>query len=89
MFYFLLFQLHIVHWNSDKYSSFGEAADKPDGLCVLGIFVEVCKISCESYRAAHLCLVTRYRDLIQFRKEITINLVQDEYTLNAVTEHFP
>ena len=35
------FQLHIVHWNCDKYSSFAEAADKPDGLCVLGVFLQV------------------------------------------------
>ncbi|XP_046585237.1 carbonic anhydrase 2-like [Haliotis rubra] len=34
-------ELHLVHWNRDKYSSFGEAADKPDGLAVFGIFLEV------------------------------------------------
>jgi carbonic anhydrase len=30
-----------VHWNCDKYKSFEEAADKEDGLCVLGIFFKV------------------------------------------------
>ena len=41
-------ELHLVHFNT-KYGSFGEAADKPDGLAVLGIFIKVatfffCKI---------------------------------------------
>lgn len=35
------FQLHVVHWNSDKYPSFVEAAHEPDGLAVLGIFLQI------------------------------------------------
>uniref|UniRef100_A0A3P8YLL3 Carbonic anhydrase 6 n=1 Tax=Esox lucius TaxID=8010 RepID=A0A3P8YLL3_ESOLU len=31
-------ELHLVHYNSDKYSSFQEAKDKPDGLAVLAFF---------------------------------------------------
>lgn len=34
-------ELHLVHWNCDKYESFGEAASKPDGLAVLGVFLRV------------------------------------------------
>ncbi|XP_075069843.1 carbonic anhydrase 13-like [Mixophyes fleayi] len=34
-------ELHIVHWNSAKYSSFEEAAIKPDGLAVLGVFLKI------------------------------------------------
>uniref|UniRef100_A0A3Q1NEZ9 Carbonic anhydrase n=1 Tax=Bos taurus TaxID=9913 RepID=A0A3Q1NEZ9_BOVIN len=34
-------ELHVVHWNSDKYPSFVEAAHEPDGLAVLGIFLQV------------------------------------------------
>lgn len=34
-------QLHVVHYNSDKYKSFQEASDKPDGLAVLAFFYEV------------------------------------------------
>lgn len=34
------FQLHLVHWNT-KYPSFGEAASKPDGLAVVGVFLQV------------------------------------------------
>lgn len=33
-------ELHLVHYNS-KYGDFGSAADKPDGLAVLGIFLKV------------------------------------------------
>lgn len=36
-----VFQLHVVHYNSDKYKSFKEARDKPDGLAVLAFFYEV------------------------------------------------
>ncbi|XP_075439104.1 carbonic anhydrase 13-like isoform X1 [Ascaphus truei] len=34
-------ELHIVHWNSEKYSSFVEAAHQPDGLGVLGVFLKI------------------------------------------------
>ncbi|XP_027026552.2 carbonic anhydrase 6 [Tachysurus fulvidraco] len=33
-------ELHVVHYNSDKYTSFDEAKDKPDGLAVLAFFYE-------------------------------------------------
>ncbi|XP_030623590.1 LOW QUALITY PROTEIN: carbonic anhydrase 6 [Chanos chanos] len=33
-------ELHIVHYNSEKYKSFSEAKDKPDGLAVLAFFYE-------------------------------------------------
>ncbi|MBN3307345.1 CAH6 anhydrase, partial [Amia calva] len=33
-------ELHVVHYNSDKYKSFAEAVDKPDGLAVLAFFYE-------------------------------------------------
>ncbi|XP_005986136.1 carbonic anhydrase 6 [Latimeria chalumnae] len=35
-----LAELHIVHYNSDKYSKFDDAKDKPDGLAVLAFFYE-------------------------------------------------
>ncbi|XP_049621937.1 carbonic anhydrase 14 [Suncus etruscus] len=34
-------ELHIVHYDADSYSSLGEAANKPQGLAVLGILIEV------------------------------------------------
>lgn len=33
--------MHIVHFNSDKYSSISMAVDKSDGLAVLGVLFEV------------------------------------------------
>ncbi|XP_022916188.1 carbonic anhydrase 2 [Onthophagus taurus] len=33
-------ELHFVHWNAEKYQSFEEAAQQPDGLCVLGVFLK-------------------------------------------------
>ncbi|KAF5895627.1 carbonic anhydrase 7, partial [Clarias magur] len=33
-------ELHLVHWNAVRYRTFGEAAAAPDGLAVLGIFLE-------------------------------------------------
>ncbi|XP_053322709.1 carbonic anhydrase 2-like isoform X2 [Spea bombifrons] len=34
-------ELHIVHWNSEKYGSFVEAANQPDGLGVIGVFLKI------------------------------------------------
>ncbi|XP_054621183.1 carbonic anhydrase 1-like [Dunckerocampus dactyliophorus] len=33
-------ELHLVHWNT-KYASFGEAAGQPDGLAVVGVFLQI------------------------------------------------
>lgn len=50
---FLWFQLHLVHWNT-KYPSFGEAASQPDGLAVVGVFLQV---SCKHLLYIHLLCV--------------------------------
>lgn len=34
-------ELHLVHWNSTNYKSFADAVNKPDGLAVFGIMLEV------------------------------------------------
>ncbi|KAK9403188.1 carbonic anhydrase 13-like [Crotalus adamanteus] len=34
-------ELHVVHWNADKYPSFVEAAQKPDGLAVMAVFLKL------------------------------------------------
>uniref|UniRef100_A0A8C5NG07 Carbonic anhydrase n=1 Tax=Gouania willdenowi TaxID=441366 RepID=A0A8C5NG07_GOUWI len=33
-------ELHLVHWNT-KYPNFGDAASKPDGLAVVGVFLKL------------------------------------------------
>jgi len=33
-------ELHLVHWNCDLYSSFSEAMKKPNGLTVIGVFLD-------------------------------------------------
>ncbi|XP_076878394.1 carbonic anhydrase 5A, mitochondrial isoform X1 [Brachyhypopomus gauderio] len=36
-------ELHLVHWNSDKYSLFEEAVVEDNGLAVIGVFMKVGK----------------------------------------------
>lgn len=36
-----LSQMHVVHFNSDKYATMSMAVDKSDGLAVLGVLIEV------------------------------------------------
>lgn len=52
-------QIHLVHWNCDKYSSFDEAVDKEDGLAVLGIFFQV-TISYNAHQYLFLCTAFYY-----------------------------
>ncbi|KAG9332976.1 hypothetical protein JZ751_013964 [Albula glossodonta] len=33
-------ELHLVHWNT-KYPSFGDAVSQPDGLAVVGVFLQI------------------------------------------------
>ncbi|XP_043921213.1 carbonic anhydrase 1-like [Protopterus annectens] len=34
-------ELHLVHWNANKYKSFQEAFQHPDGLAVIGVFLKI------------------------------------------------
>lgn len=36
-----LLQLHVVHWNAEKYQSYQEASGSPEGLAVLAVFLKV------------------------------------------------
>lgn len=47
-------ELHLVHWNKSKYTSFAEAAAQPDGLAVLGVFLNVGKHHPELDKVARL-----------------------------------
>ncbi|XP_036399530.1 carbonic anhydrase 7-like [Megalops cyprinoides] len=50
-------ELHLVHWNAAKYKTFGEAAAAPDGLAVLGVFLE----TGEEHRGLHKITDALYR----------------------------
>ncbi|PNF19325.1 hypothetical protein B7P43_G07303 [Cryptotermes secundus] len=47
-------ELHLVHWNSSKYRSCGEAAGYPDGLAVLGVLLKVGKENPELQKIVEL-----------------------------------
>ncbi|XP_049638380.1 carbonic anhydrase 1-like [Suncus etruscus] len=34
-------EIHIVHWDSEKYSNFSEAVSQPDGLVIIAVFMKV------------------------------------------------
>ena len=38
---FCLLQLHLIHWNSTKYSSLEDALGKPDGIAIIALFIQV------------------------------------------------
>uniref|UniRef100_A0A8C1M7N1 Carbonic anhydrase n=1 Tax=Cyprinus carpio TaxID=7962 RepID=A0A8C1M7N1_CYPCA len=62
-------ELHVVHYNSDKYSSFHEAKDKQDGLAVLAFFYEVRLFTLFEIR---IMFVFIYYSLLLFKKYIFI-----------------
>jgi len=55
-------EIHLVHWNCDKYSSFDEAVDKEDGLAVLGIFFKVGQEHQELSKVVDLLKKVAYKD---------------------------
>ena len=48
-----ILQVHFVHWNCDKYSSYTEASEQSDGLAVLAVFMQV--ITSLYYEYIDLC----------------------------------
>lgn len=57
-------ELHLVHWNRTKYNSPGEAAAQPDGLAVLGIFLEL-----SNTPHAELAKVCNLMDKVTFKDQ--------------------
>uniref|UniRef100_A0A8C6Y753 Carbonic anhydrase n=1 Tax=Naja naja TaxID=35670 RepID=A0A8C6Y753_NAJNA len=53
-------ELHVVHFNSEKYANLSVAKHQPDGLAVLGIFLEVDSVENPAYNhiLGHLDKVT-------------------------------
>uniref|UniRef100_A0A665XAK6 Carbonic anhydrase n=1 Tax=Echeneis naucrates TaxID=173247 RepID=A0A665XAK6_ECHNA len=58
-------ELHLVHWNAVKYKTFGEAATAPDGLAVLGIFLE----TGDDHRWLHMITDALY--MVKFKGSVT------------------
>ena len=56
-------QMHIVHFNSDKYANVSMAVDKSDGLAVLGVLVEVNTVPpARTMNTFHMAAIPNYRD---------------------------
>ncbi|XP_029665078.1 carbonic anhydrase 2 isoform X2 [Formica exsecta] len=55
-------ELHLVHWNTSKYKTFGEAAKASDGLAVLGVFLKVGKTHEEMDKIARLLPYVSHKD---------------------------
>nr|XP_048287253.1 carbonic anhydrase 7 isoform X2 [Myodes glareolus] len=54
--------LHLVHWNAKKYSTFGEAAAAPDGLAVVGVFLETGDEHPSMNRLTDALYMVRFKD---------------------------
>lgn len=75
-------ELHLVHWNTTKYTTFDEAAKHHDGLAVLGVFLKVrlnrifllqCVFICNASSLNELCINYYFR-MNSFRlANITMN----------------
>ncbi|XP_039744459.1 carbonic anhydrase 7 [Pteropus medius] len=55
-------ELHLVHWNAKKYSTFGEAASAPDGLAVVGVFLETGDEHPSMNRLTDALYMVRFKD---------------------------
>ncbi|KAF2352946.1 Alpha carbonic anhydrase [Trinorchestia longiramus] len=55
-------ELHLVHWDTGKYKSFGEAASEKGGLAVLGMFIKVGKANDELDKLTKLMAFIPYKN---------------------------
>ncbi|XP_054026025.1 carbonic anhydrase 7 isoform X2 [Dryobates pubescens] len=60
-------ELHLVHWNARKYATFGEAAAAPDGLAVVGVFLEIGKEHANMNRLTDALYMVKFKGNIQCR----------------------
>ncbi|XP_063330472.1 carbonic anhydrase 7 isoform X2 [Pelmatolapia mariae] len=58
-------ELHLVHWNAVKYKTYGEASTAPDGLAVLGIFLE----TGDDHRWLHMITDVLY--MVKYKGSVT------------------
>ncbi|XP_066233478.1 carbonic anhydrase 14 isoform X6 [Saccopteryx leptura] len=66
-------ELHIVHYDSDSYNSLSEAAQRPQGLAVLGILIEVG----ETKNPAYEHILSHLHEIRYKEKEPSTLLVQN------------
>lgn len=62
-------ELHLVHWNTTKYATFNEAAEHPDGLCVLGVFL---KVICTLLKITLICMIIQFSNIIHIFRLVNI-----------------
>lgn len=55
-------ELHLVHWNAEKYPTQSEAVQHPDGYAVLGVFFKVGKKNDELEKLVKLLAKIEYKD---------------------------
>ncbi|XP_056308360.1 carbonic anhydrase 12 isoform X2 [Danio aesculapii] len=55
-------EMHVVHFNSDKYPNVSMAVDKHDGLAVLGVFIEIGESNPTFDRLLRFISGVKYRD---------------------------
>nr|XP_033790300.1 carbonic anhydrase 13-like isoform X2 [Geotrypetes seraphini] len=47
-------ELHVVHWNSEKYPCFVDAAQQPDGLAIVGVLVKGSQVAFTNFDPSSL-----------------------------------
>ncbi|KAM3824214.1 carbonic anhydrase 6 [Vipera latastei] len=70
-------QLHIVHYNSEAYSSFDAAKDKPDGLAVLAFLFMV------RHSTTHLCAGSQFENA--YYSDFIAKLAKVKYAGHSTT----
>ncbi|XP_063173032.1 carbonic anhydrase 14 isoform X1 [Candoia aspera] len=61
-------ELHVVHFNSEKYANLSVAKRQPDGLAVLGIFLEVDSVENPAYNP----ILDHLDNIIHAEQEVTV-----------------
>ncbi|XP_032891778.1 carbonic anhydrase 7 isoform X1 [Amblyraja radiata] len=62
-------ELHLVHWNSTKYQSFGEAAAEEDGLAVVAVFLEMGDRHADLHKLTDALYMVKFKETqAQFKK---------------------
>ncbi|XP_015265591.1 PREDICTED: carbonic anhydrase 14 isoform X1 [Gekko japonicus] len=77
-------EVHIVHFNSEKYANLSEAKNQADGLAVLGIFLEVG----DSENPAYSHILDHLKDIRHAEQEISLSPFNIRDLLPAHLGHY-